>query len=80
MRYGACRISIRTNDPGTIGFYVISLRGKLIRRFDAVPAGVHSFDFIWDGIDRFNRPVSVGVYLGIASSKGKIIGSRILRR
>ncbi|MBN1761167.1 MAG: hypothetical protein JW863_22755 [Chitinispirillaceae bacterium] len=80
MPHGACRISIRTGSPAVIGFYVVSLSGKLLKRFGPSPAGVRSVDFIWDGTDRFNRPVSAGVYPGIVTGNGTIIGSKIVRR
>jgi hypothetical protein len=80
MHNGACRISVGTDGLDAMEFHVVSLRGKLIRRFAASSAGVRSVDFIWDGTDRFNRAVSSGVYLGIATSNGKIIGSKIVRR
>ena len=80
MSHGASRISIRTNSPATIGFYVVSLPGKLVRRFDAAQPEVQFVEFIWDGSDRFNRPVSAGIYLGVATANGRVIGSKIMRR
>jgi ligand-binding sensor domain-containing protein len=77
--HGACRISIRTNKPASIGFSVFSLQGNLIKRFEATPMGVQSIDLAWDGTNLFNRPVSPGIYLGIAFGNGKIIGSTTMR-
>ena len=80
VRHGATHITIRTNSPAQIGFFLISLRGELVKRFDATPAQVQSADFTLDGTDRFSHPLSMGVYLGIATANGKIIGSKIVRR
>jgi hypothetical protein len=80
LPHHSCRISISTKCPLAIGFSLISLQGKLIRRFDAPSPGARNAVFTWDGTDRFNRPVPAGMYVGVITGNGKIIGSKMLPR
>jgi ligand-binding sensor domain-containing protein len=80
LRPHTCRVSIRTNTPAAIGFSVISLQGKLIKRFAATPAKVQTVTFTWNGTDRSNRPVADGMYLGIVTVNGKTVKSTIVPR
>jgi ligand-binding sensor domain-containing protein len=77
--YGTRIISVRTNSSMAIGFSLVSLSGKLLRQFSTSPVQSGSADFIWDGTDRFNRSVSEGMYLGIVTGNGKIIGRTMVR-
>lgn len=74
------RISIKTKSASVIGFSLVSLQGKLIRRFCAVSPGVQHATFTWDGTNSSNQPVPAGMYLGVVTGDGKIIGSKILPR
>jgi ligand-binding sensor domain-containing protein len=76
----AFRISIKTKHTCAIGFSLISLQGKLIKHFDAVSPGVQNATFTWDGTNRSNRRVPAGMYLGVVTGDGKIIGSKMLPR
>jgi ligand-binding sensor domain-containing protein len=76
----SCRITIRTGRSPGIGFSLLSLQGKLIRRFNAVTGTAGCVTFTWDGTDRFGRSVSAGTYLGIVTIDGKCTGSKLLQR
>jgi ligand-binding sensor domain-containing protein len=80
IMHGVCRISIRIQSPAVIGFSVISLKGEMIKRFVAAQSDGLVAHFAWDGKDRMNRSVSQGVFLGIATADGKVIGHKILKK
>jgi ligand-binding sensor domain-containing protein len=80
LRPHTCRVSIRTNTPAALGFSVISLQGKLIKRFAATPAKVQTVTFTWNGTDRSNQTVANGMYLGIVTVNGTIVKTTVLPR
>jgi ligand-binding sensor domain-containing protein len=80
LRPHSCRVSIRTNAPAAVGFSVISLQGKLIKRFAAASAGSQPVTITWNGTDRSNQTVADGMYLGIVTVNGKTAKSILLPR
>ncbi len=74
------RITVTTDGSYEIRLSLISLEGKLIKRFPPALSHKKAVAFVWDGTDEFNRPVSRGVYVGIVTGNGKIIGRKIVPR
>ena len=68
------RIFISTAQPCAIELSLLSLDGKLIKRFQSASSLSRTASFVWDGTDRFNKKVSGGVYMGLVKSNGKRIG------
>ena len=75
-----CRISIQSRAAAAIGFSIVSLQGKLIKRFATTPAKVQTVTFAWNGTDRSNRTVANGMYLGVVTVNGKTTKSILVPR
>jgi ligand-binding sensor domain-containing protein len=74
----SCRVSIRTSGPAAIGFSVISLQGKLIRKFAATSGKAQPVTFTWNKTDCSNKPVAPGMYLGMVTVNGRVVKSIIV--
>jgi ligand-binding sensor domain-containing protein len=75
----SCMVALQTSRrPVEVVFTVISLKGTVIRQLkkQTVKAGIVTL--FWNGTDRFNRPVSAGMYLGVVSVNGGVVGSKLL--
>jgi ligand-binding sensor domain-containing protein len=72
----SCKIMINIGHPAVNTFTLLSIDGKTIRTFNNTHSGKTSI--VWDGLDKYNRPVSGGLYLGVLKERGKIVNSRIL--
>lgn len=74
----SCMITLQTCRPVEIVFSVISLKGTAISRLKKQTTKVGAVNLFWNGTDRFNRPVSAGMYLGVVSVNGSVVGSKLL--
>jgi ligand-binding sensor domain-containing protein len=72
----SCKISINIGHPATTRLTLLSMDGKTIRSFNCTYT--EKTTIVWDGLDKYNRQVPGGLYLGILSERGKIISSRVL--
>jgi uncharacterized membrane protein len=80
LRPQTWRISIHARAAAAIGFSIISLQGKLMKRFAATSDGTGLISFSWNGTDCSNRPVAKGMYLGIVTVNGRIFERTMIPR
>lgn len=72
----SCKIGINIGHPATTRFILLSIDGKTITSYTCTHNGKTSF--VWNGLDKYNRPVPAGLYLGILKERGKTISSKVL--
>jgi hypothetical protein len=67
---------INIGHPAISTFSVLSFDGKVIRTFNNISSGKTSI--VWDGLDKYNRPIPGGLYLGILKEHGRIVNSKVM--
>lgn len=70
---------VSTKKQGWINLSVYDIRGRLLRRFEPIPAKDGSASLEWDGCDSSGKRAAAGIYLLKAEQDGHSAVSKVIR-